>query len=55
VIGVILALAVIAIVVSLLGGWIIGIVIGAVAIVLLVLFLAGWGRGAAARTPDTPG
>jgi hypothetical protein len=55
VIGVVLALAVIAIVVSLLGGWISGIVIGAVAVVLFVLFLAGWGRRAAARTTDTPG
>jgi hypothetical protein len=54
-IGVVLALAVIAIVVSLLGGWIFGIVIGAGAIVLFVLFLAAWGRRAAARTPDTPG
>jgi hypothetical protein len=46
-IGLLLALAVVAIVVSLFGGWIFGIVIGAVAIVLFVLFLAGFGRRAA--------
>ena len=46
-IGLVLALAVVAIVVALLGGWIFGIAIGAVAIVLLVLFLGGFGRRAA--------
>jgi hypothetical protein len=46
-IGVVLALAVIAIVISLFGGWIFGIAIGAVAIILFVLFLAGVGRRAA--------
>jgi len=46
-IGLVLALAVVAIVVALFGGWIFGIAIGAVAIVLLVLFLAGFGRRAA--------
>jgi hypothetical protein len=46
-IGVVLALAVIAIVISLFGGWIFGIAIGAVAIILFVLFLAGVGRPAA--------
>lgn len=46
-IGLVLALAVIAIVVSLFGGWIFGIVLGAVAIILFVLFLAGFLRRAA--------
>ncbi len=46
-IGIVLALVVVAIVVSLFGGWIFGIVIAAVAIVLFVLFLAGFGRRAA--------
>jgi hypothetical protein len=46
-IGLVLALAVVAIVVSLFGGWIFGIAIGAVAIILLVFFLAGFGRRAA--------
>jgi hypothetical protein len=47
-IGLLLALVVIAIVVSLFGGWIFGIAIGAVAIILFVLFLTGFGRRAAA-------
>jgi hypothetical protein len=46
-IGLVLALAVIAIVVSLFGGWIFGIGLGAVALILFVLFLAGFGRRAA--------
>ena len=45
-IGVVLALAVVAIVVSLVGQWIVGIAIGAVAIILFVLFVAGFGRRA---------
>ena len=45
-IGVVLALAVVAIVVSLVGQWIVGIGIGAVAIIVLVLVLAGFGRRA---------
>ena len=53
-IGVFLALVVVAIVVALLGGWIFGVVIGTVAIVLFVMFIAGWGRRAATRPPDTP-
>jgi hypothetical protein len=53
-IGLVLALAVAAIVVSLLGGWIFGIVIGVAALVLFVLFLAGWGRRATTRRPDAP-
>jgi len=47
VVGLVLALAVVAIVVSLFGGWIFGIAIGAVAIILFVLFVAGVGRRAA--------
>lgn len=46
-IGLVLALAVVAIVVSLFGGWIFGIAVGAVAIILFVLFLVGFGRRAA--------
>jgi len=45
-IGLVLALAVVAIVVSLFGGWIFGIPIAAVAIILFVLFVAGFGRRA---------
>ena len=51
-IGLVLALLVVAIVVTLFGGWIFAIPIGIVAIVLFVLFVAGWGRRAA-RTPDS--
>jgi hypothetical protein len=47
VIGLVLALAVVAIVMSLIGQWIVGIAIGAVALILLVVFLAGFGRRAA--------
>ena len=51
-IGLVLALVVVAIVVSLFGGWIFGIAIGAVAIILFVLHLAGFGRRtASARRP----
>lgn len=50
-IGLVLALIVVAFVVSLLGGWIFGLAIGAVAIILFVLFLAGFGRRTAARQP----
>jgi hypothetical protein len=46
-VGLLLALVVIAIVVSLFGGWIFGIAIGAVAIILFILFVAGFGRRAA--------
>jgi hypothetical protein len=52
VVGLVLALAVVAIVVTLVGQWIAGIVIGAVAIILFVLFVAGfWRRAAASRRP----
>jgi hypothetical protein len=46
-IGLVLALMVVGIVVSLFGGWIFGIAIGAVAVIVFVLFLAGFGRRAA--------
>jgi hypothetical protein len=46
-IGLVLALAVVAIVVSLFGGWVFGIPIAAVAIILFILFVAGFGRRAA--------
>ncbi len=54
-IGLVLALVVVGIVLSLLGLWIFSIPIGVVALILFVVFLAGWGRRSAARTPDTPG
>jgi hypothetical protein len=47
--GLVLALIVAAIVVSLLGGWIFGIAIGAVGIILFVLFVLGFGRRTAPR------
>ena len=46
-VGLLLALVVVAIVVSLFGGWIIGIAIGAVAVILFIVFVAGFGRRAA--------
>jgi len=46
-VGLLLALVVIAIVVALFGGWIFGIAIGAVAIILFIVFVAGFGRRAA--------
>jgi hypothetical protein len=47
VLGLVLALAVVAIIVSLVGQWIVGIAIGVVALVLFSLFLTGFGRKAA--------
>jgi hypothetical protein len=47
VLGLVLALAVVAIIVSLVGEWIVGIAIGLVALILFVLFLTGFGRRAA--------
>jgi hypothetical protein len=47
VIGLLLALAVVAIIVSLVGHWIVGIAIGLVALILFVLSLTGFGRRAA--------
>ena len=46
-VGFLLALVVVAIVVSLFGGWIFGIAIGAVAVILFIVFVAGFGRRAA--------
>ena len=51
-IGLLLALVVVAIVVSLFGGWIFGVAIASVAVILFVLFLAGFGRRAA--SPPQP-
>jgi hypothetical protein len=53
-IGLVLALVVVGLVMSLLGLWIFSIPIGIVALVLFVLFLTGFGRRATTRTPDTP-
>ena len=50
-IGAILALVVVAIVISLFGGWIFGIPIALVALVLFVLFLLGFARRAATGKP----
>lgn len=52
--GFVLALIVVAIVLSLLGLWIFSLPIGVVALVLFVLFILGWGRRTAARSPDSP-
>jgi hypothetical protein len=53
-IGLVLALIVVGIVLSLFGLWIFSIPVGIVAVVLFVLFIAGWGRRAATRSPDAP-
>ena len=53
-IGLVLALVLVGLVMSLLGLWIFSIPIGILALVLFVLFLAGLGRRTATRTPDTP-
>lgn len=50
-IGAILALIVVAIIISLFGGWIFAIPLAVVAIVLFVLFLLGFGRRAAESKP----
>jgi hypothetical protein len=50
-IGLVLALVVVAIVVSLLGLIWVGIPVAVVALILFVLFLAGWGRRAAEGKP----
>jgi len=50
-IGIVLALIVIAILLSLFGFWIAGIPIAAVGAILFVLFLLGWGRRAAEGRP----
>jgi hypothetical protein len=46
-VGLLLALVVVAIVVSLVGHWIFGIAIGAVVVILFIVFVAGFGRRAA--------
>jgi len=51
VIGIVLALIVIAIVLSLFGFWIAGVPVAVVGAILFVLFLLGWGRRAAAGKP----
>ena len=51
-VGLVLALAVVAIIVSLVGQWIVGIAIGAVAIVVFVIFVTRFGRKAA--SPPSP-
>ena len=48
-IGLVLALAVVAIIVSLVGQWIVGIAIAVVALLLFALFLTGFGRRAVSR------
>jgi hypothetical protein len=53
-IGLVLALIVVGIVLSLLGLWIFSIPVGIVALILFVLFVVGWGRRTATRSPDTP-
>ena len=53
-IGLVLALIVVGIVLSLIGLWIFAIPIGIVAVGLFVYFIAGWGRRAPTRGPDTP-
>jgi hypothetical protein len=50
-IGLVLALIVVAIVLSLFGFWIAGIPIFVVSVILFVLFLLGFGRRAAADRP----
>jgi hypothetical protein len=50
-IGLILALIVAAIVLSLFGGWIFGIPLAVVGLILFVLFLLGFGRRAAESKP----
>jgi len=50
-IGMVLALVVIAIVLSLFGFWIVGVPVAIVGLILFVLFLLGFGRRAAASRP----
>jgi hypothetical protein len=50
-IGVVLAMIVIAIVLSLIGFWLVGVPVAIVGLILFVLFVAGWGRRAAAGKP----
>lgn len=53
-IGLVLALIVVGIVLSLLGLWIFSIPVGIVALILFVLFVVGWGRRTPTRSSDTP-
>ena len=50
-IGVVLALIVIAIILSLIGFWLVGIPVAIVGLILFVVFVAGFGRRAAAGKP----
>jgi hypothetical protein len=50
-IGLVLALIVVAIALTLVGLWILSIPLGVVALVLFGLFIAGWGRRTATRRP----
>jgi hypothetical protein len=53
-VGLVLALIVVAIALSLVGLWIFSIPVGVAAAVLFVRFVAGWGRRTATRNPDAP-
>lgn len=50
-IGIVLALIVIAIILSLIGFWLVGIPVAIVGLILFVVFVAGFGRRAAAGKP----
>jgi hypothetical protein len=50
-IGIVIALAFMAIILSAFGVWIVGIPIAVVALILFVLFLASWSRRTAAGRP----
>ncbi len=50
-IGAVLALIVLAIILSLFGFWIVGIPIAVVALILFILFVLGFGRRAAREQP----
>jgi len=50
-IGMVMALIVVAIVLSLFGFWIVGVPVAIVGLILLVLFLLGFGRRAAEGRP----
>jgi hypothetical protein len=53
-VGLVLALIVVAIALSLVGLWIFSIPVGVAAVVLFVRFVVGWGRRTATRNPDAP-
>lgn len=50
-IGAVLALIVLAIILSLFGFWIVGVPIAVVGLILFILFVLGWGRRAAQDRP----